>query len=393
MVSKDMRFAYDNEWNLLAELNGQSNDALLNRYMWGLDMSGTLHGAGGIGGLLLTTLSGADYLPVCEENGNIKMLENAQGTLVCGYEYAPSGEPLRENGTDAIANPFGWNTKYTDRETGLVQYPLRTYQPATGRWLKRDPLEEEGGANLYAMVRNNPLSLVDPFGLRDLNSSETEVISKMESLANEVRAKTPELAKQLDAVVGDLQNTVAGIKHDERDPIGLRVAQAALRIWADKDQANAFLDDANSYKCNLYVAKVLKIAGANPSILDYPSKKKRRDPLAGEWFDTSEKQLARFKVIYQLRKKDKSSDGATLAEWNQSVSIQRPQLGDIVALGQDGLSVQPNGAHVGISLGGDLFISATIQNVPGSQSAVAIKFIVPTYTLYDKIIYRSVPGN
>lgn len=39
--------------------------------------------------------------------------------------------------------------------------------PTTGRWLKRDPIEEEGGMNLRCFVANDPLRNVDAFGLRD----------------------------------------------------------------------------------------------------------------------------------------------------------------------------------------------------------------------------------
>lgn len=38
------------------------------------------------------------------------------------------------------------------------------YNPTTGRWPSRDPLEEQGGLNLYGFVSNDPLSKVDPFG-------------------------------------------------------------------------------------------------------------------------------------------------------------------------------------------------------------------------------------
>ena len=38
------------------------------------------------------------------------------------------------------------------------------YDPTTGRWLTRDPIEEEGGINLYVFVENNSINLVDPNG-------------------------------------------------------------------------------------------------------------------------------------------------------------------------------------------------------------------------------------
>ena len=42
---------------------------------------------------------------------------------------------------------------------------LAFYHPDDGRWLSRDPIEEQGGLNVYVFVNNNPLSLFDPFGL------------------------------------------------------------------------------------------------------------------------------------------------------------------------------------------------------------------------------------
>jgi hypothetical protein len=38
------------------------------------------------------------------------------------------------------------------------------YNPQTGRWLSRDPIEEQGGVNLYGFVGNEPTGKCDPFG-------------------------------------------------------------------------------------------------------------------------------------------------------------------------------------------------------------------------------------
>jgi uncharacterized protein RhaS with RHS repeats len=48
---------------------------------------------------------------------------------------------------------------------GVTYYGYRWYDPATGRWPSRDPIEEEGGINLYGFVFNDALSWIDRLGL------------------------------------------------------------------------------------------------------------------------------------------------------------------------------------------------------------------------------------
>ena len=52
-----------------------------------------------------------------------------------------------------------------DATSGLYFYGYRYYDPVTGRWPSRDPIEEEGGLNLYGFVRNDLVNIVDLLGL------------------------------------------------------------------------------------------------------------------------------------------------------------------------------------------------------------------------------------
>ncbi|OGV50764.1 MAG: hypothetical protein A2X49_12160 [Lentisphaerae bacterium GWF2_52_8] len=60
--------------------------------------------------------------------------------------------------------PFGFQTKYYDPETAHYYYGFRYYDPTTCKWLNRDPLEEDGGYNLFAFVNNDPVNGVDYLG-------------------------------------------------------------------------------------------------------------------------------------------------------------------------------------------------------------------------------------
>ena len=48
---------------------------------------------------------------------------------------------------------------------GVTYYLYRHYDPVTGRWPSRDPIEEEGGINLYGFVENDGVNKWDLLGL------------------------------------------------------------------------------------------------------------------------------------------------------------------------------------------------------------------------------------
>jgi RHS repeat-associated protein len=164
-------FVYDG-WNLIAELTEVSGQmSVVRSHVWGLDLSGTEQGAGGVGGLLFTT----SHLPLASShfacfdgNGNVSALvDTATGNLAAAYEYDPFGNLIAriENPASSIQNPFLFSTKYTDTETGLLYYGYRYYQPGTGRWLSRDPLGEGGGIALFVHIQNGGINAIDPLGL------------------------------------------------------------------------------------------------------------------------------------------------------------------------------------------------------------------------------------
>jgi RHS repeat-associated protein len=180
VTTTDTRFIYDG-WNLLVEVEmhngakdapaGVSGPFVRRSYVWGTDISGTWQGAGGVSGLLAVrrhehgTKPSALYWTAWDLNGNILGLHNNANGVVASYEYDAFGRLLRESEIEEDLNPFRFSTKYTDAETGLAYYGYRFYDAVRGRWINRDPIEEEGGTNLNAFVANNALSRVDYLGL------------------------------------------------------------------------------------------------------------------------------------------------------------------------------------------------------------------------------------
>ncbi len=138
-------------------------------YTRGNDLSGTLQGAGGIGGLLarseMSNLQSPHAYYHADGNGNITALVDTNGIIVARYQYDPYGNLLGMSGPLADANSYRFSSKEWCANAGLYYYGFRYYEPNLQRWPNRDPFGEWGGLNLYQFVANSPLYYVDPYGL------------------------------------------------------------------------------------------------------------------------------------------------------------------------------------------------------------------------------------
>ena len=82
-------------------------------------------------------------------------------------------------------------TDFQRLSSGVADYGYRYYDPNTGRWPSRDPIEERGGKNLYGFVGNDGVEQFDYLGLEsppsvanDANNLEHK--NEIESIANEL---------------------------------------------------------------------------------------------------------------------------------------------------------------------------------------------------------------
>ena len=89
------------------------------KYYWGKDLSGTLQGAGGVGGLLYETIDGVIYIPCYDNNGNITKYVDANGNVVASYTYDAFGKLIAKAGALADFFRHRFSTKYFDVETEL----------------------------------------------------------------------------------------------------------------------------------------------------------------------------------------------------------------------------------------------------------------------------------
>jgi len=150
-VVETRTFIYDG-WNLVRETVSRTDGVTdVFDYFWGLDISGTLQGAGGVGGLLAVRVNNAWFFPLYDANGNVTVYVDGSGTVRAHYEYSPFGEIIEQSGDLANTFTHRFSTKPFDAETGLLYYDYRYYNPGLGRLISR-PMTDE--TTVAGYVRN-----------------------------------------------------------------------------------------------------------------------------------------------------------------------------------------------------------------------------------------------
>ncbi len=129
----------------------------------------------------------ADHLGSC----TLELDSDAQ--IVSHETYHPFGTTAFSDQSDSSYRTQRYSGKERDA-TGLYYYGLRYYIPWMQRWVNPDPAGAIDGLNLYRMVRNNPVNLVDPDGL----TPEGDLFRKMFNSKVFIKAfrKNPEQAIQ-----------------------------------------------------------------------------------------------------------------------------------------------------------------------------------------------------
>jgi RHS repeat-associated protein len=160
-------YHYDLEGHLIAESDGQGSLTRLYIYLNGAPLA--MFAAGGE--------TDSVYYYHNDHLGTPLRLTDAIGTVAWAADYLPFGGV--DITVETVENYLRFAGQYHDAETGLHYNYWRYYDPKIGRYLRADPIGLKGGINLFAYVQNNPINLIDPYGLITL----PEIYAKVETFA------------------------------------------------------------------------------------------------------------------------------------------------------------------------------------------------------------------
>ena len=113
-----------------------------------------------------TAMTGAGivYYLTYDQVGSLRVLADAAGNIVKRIDYDSFGNVLYDSNA-GFAVPLGFAGGLQDRDTGLVRFGFRDYDPDIGRWTSKDPIFFAGGdSDLYGYCLSDPIGLADPEG-------------------------------------------------------------------------------------------------------------------------------------------------------------------------------------------------------------------------------------
>ena len=216
-IEKTVNLIWDG-YNIVQALTHSQTHTLTNSYIWGLDLSGSLQGAGGVGGLLAEVKDGVPYYAASDANGNVTEYVTEDGSIAAHREYSPCGETIAMTGTEPDAFLHWFSTKPWCAVTRLSEYEFRKYSPNMGRWLSRDPVgdlafawfsewTESGVDSLtpYVAFRNSAITHADMLGLWGFSvnngcteQQKSEVKTAMQNLHTTIDELYKKVKKSLD---------------------------------------------------------------------------------------------------------------------------------------------------------------------------------------------------
>jgi RHS repeat-associated protein len=141
------KWIYEDQLKPVAEFDGAGT--LLARYLDGVTVKGS-----------------TSYRVVVDHLGTPRLLVGGTaGTVGQRLDLDEWGQVTADS--SAGFQVFGFAGGIYDADTGLVRFGARDYDPASGRWMAKDPIRfRSGESSLYRYVNDDPVNATDGTGLQ-----------------------------------------------------------------------------------------------------------------------------------------------------------------------------------------------------------------------------------
>ena len=177
-----------------------------------------------------------------DELGSVIGLVDAAGQSIGDFSYDSFGNALNAEGvSDELGGDFRFQGQWQEANTDLYHFRARYYDPETGRFISRDPVDiietEPESSNPYQFVYNNPYIYSDPTG--EITIGELTNARQVQSALQSVRTGISQRAKQFlidkaQGVAGDVvQSTIKKLLPAEKVFFNTDILQA----FGEKSQA------------------------------------------------------------------------------------------------------------------------------------------------------------
>ena len=155
------------------------------------------------------TMNNETYYLHYDQVGTLRVVTDKNKNIVKEISYDTYGNILSEK-NPSFTVAFGFGGGLRDRDTNLVHFGYREYEPYTGKWTAKDPIDFGGGdSNLYGYVLGDPVGLIDSKGLYDdprLYRATGSPATKAQSSRN-----AAQIAGAVSAVTALIPNPVAQV--------------------------------------------------------------------------------------------------------------------------------------------------------------------------------------
>lgn len=242
--------------------------------------------------------------------GSSQLELDGAGNIISMEEYYPYGGTAVWTVRSAVEADYK-TVRYSGKErdaTGLYYYGYRYYQPWAGRWLSADPASTVDGLNLFRMVRNNPVTLYDSYGLAPSDWVALGELAKGLGLEVEEREALQRLDKIMN-IPPEIGNAEDVTYHHIHQGEGVRVITIG---WTHDSQKMTVLDSeitqknekiSEQFKKDLHRSIYsLKLPGSEViSLSEIPGnsdllllEQHAREVLTGAFGETTSRQISEF---------------------------------------------------------------------------------------------------